>query len=74
MKAKAYLMVDEYMLDKLQDKIKETLCIKIFDDAKILIEIDDKLPDELTLKSDMILIMWFFKDFDSQLFKKISVA
>ena len=73
MKAKAYLMVDEYMLDKLQDKIKETVCIKIFDDAKILIEIDDKLPD-LTLKSDMILIMWFFKDFDSQLFKKISVA
>ena len=74
MKAKAYLMVDEYMLDKLQDKIKETVCIKIFDDAKILIEIDDKLPDELTLKSDMILIMSFFKDFDSQLFKKISVA
>ena len=59
---------------KAKGKIKKTVCIKIFDDTRILIEIDDKLPDELTLKSDMILIMWFFKDFDPQLFKKISVA
>ena len=57
-------VVDDYMLDKLLDKIKEIIGIKNFDDTKILIETDDKLPDEITLKNVVILITCVIKDFD----------
>ena len=40
-KGKRYLMVNDYMLDKVLDKIKETICIVKFDDTKILIDTDD---------------------------------
>ena len=36
-----YLMVNDYMLDKVLDKIKETICIVKFDDTMILIDTDD---------------------------------
>ena len=36
-----YLMVNDYMLDKVLDEIKETICIAKFDDTKILIDTDD---------------------------------
>ena len=42
-------MVDDYMLEKLLDKT--------FDDTKILIETNDKLPNDITLKSIMNLII-----------------
>ena len=35
-------MVDDYMLDKVLDKIKEVIGIERFDDAKVLIDTDDK--------------------------------
>ena len=50
MNKKKYLMVDDYMLDKVLDKIKEILDTEKFDDTKTLMEIDDKLPDDINLK------------------------
>ena len=47
---KKYLMVDDYMLDKVLDKTKEIIGIKKCDDTKILTDADDKLPDDVTLK------------------------
>ena len=44
-------MVDDYMVDKVLDKVKEIIGIRKFDDSKILIDTDDKLPDYITLKS-----------------------
>ena len=49
-------MVNDYILDKVLDKIKETIDISKFDDAKILTDTDDKLPDYITLKNVGILI------------------
>ena len=40
-----YLMGDDYMLDKVLDKIKEIIGIEKVDDTKILISTDDKLLD-----------------------------
>ena len=42
-------MVDDYTLDKVLDKIKEIINTEKFGDAKVLIKIDDKLPDNITL-------------------------
>ena len=64
-------MVDDYVLDKVLDKIKEIIGIKKIDDTKVLIETDDKLPDENTFKNVVILITCFIKDGDkfySQMF------
>ena len=36
------------MLDKVLDKIKETIGLVKFDDTKILIDTDDKLTDYIT--------------------------
>ena len=47
-------MVDDYMLDKLLGKIKEIIDIEKYDHTKILIDMDDELPDGVTLKNDMI--------------------
>ena len=45
---KKYLMVEGCMLGKVQDKIKEIIGIEKFDNTKILIGTDDKLPDDIT--------------------------
>ena len=45
-----YLMVDDYKLDKVLDKSKETIGTEICDNTKTLIEKDDKLLDDVTLK------------------------
>ena len=45
-----FLTVNDYMLDKILDKIKETIGIANFDDTKILVDTDDKLPDYNPLK------------------------
>ena len=42
--------MDDYILDKLLDKIKEIVGIGKFDDTKILIDTDDTLPYNITLK------------------------
>ena len=42
-------MIIDYMLDKALEKIKETIVILKFDDAKIVIDTDDKLPDYINL-------------------------
>ena len=42
---KQYLTINNYMLDKVLKKIRETVGVIKFDDTKIWIETDDKLPD-----------------------------
>ena len=59
---KKYLMTDNYMLDKVLDKIEMILGIEKFDDAKILIDMDDKLFSEVTLKN-VVLIFHIIKDY-----------
>ena len=44
-------MVKDYMLDKVLDKIKEMMGIEKSNDTKILIEIDNKLSDDLNLEN-----------------------
>ena len=43
-------MVDDYVLDKILDKIKEIIDIEEYDNAKILIDTDDILSDDITYK------------------------
>ena len=50
------------MLDKVFDKIEETIGIATFDGTKILIDTDDKLPDYITLKHIVILTTCVIKD------------
>ena len=54
-------MVKDYMLDKVLDKTKETIGIVKFDDTKVLIDTDDKLPDYVTLKNVAMLITYVIK-------------
>ena len=55
-------MVNDYMPDKVLDKTKETIGIVNFDDTKILIDTDDKLPDYTNLKNVLILIICVITD------------
>ena len=57
-------MVDDYMLDKVLEQIKKIIGIEEFDDIKILIETDDNLADDVTLKSVVILITCVMKNGD----------
>ena len=45
---KKSLMVDDYMTNKVLYNIKEIIGTETFDDNKILINTDDKLPDGIT--------------------------
>ena len=65
---KKYLIVDDYMLDKVLDKIKMIIGFEKFDDTKILIETGDNLPDDVTLKY-VILITCVIKD-DNKLYSQ----
>ena len=67
---KKYLVVVNYMLDKLIDKIKEIIGIDQFDNTKILIDTDDKLPDGITFKNVVILMTCVIEE-DSQFYPKI---
>ena len=60
---KNYLMVDDCTLDTVLDRIKR-IDIEELDDAKILIEVDDKLPDDTTLQNDVILMTCAIKHCD----------
>ena len=44
------------MLNKLLDKVKEIIGIEQFDNTNILINTDDKLSDDITLKKVVILM------------------
>ena len=56
------MIVHDYMLDKVLDKIIEVIGIEKFDDTKILIDTDDKLPDDITFKNVVILMTCVIKD------------
>ena len=47
-------MFDDYMVDKVLGKIKEIIGIENFDNTKTLIDTDDKLPGDSTLKMFMV--------------------
>ena len=49
-------MVDDYILDIKLRKIGKIIGIEKFDNTKILINTDDKLPDDITFKNVAILI------------------
>ena len=51
---KQFSMVDDYILDKVLDKIKMILGIEKFDNTKILIKTDDKLLDYLV---DVVILI-----------------
>ena len=60
-------MVNDHMLDKVLDKIKETVGIVKF---HFDVNIDDKLPDYIALKSVVILIICDIKD-DAKFYPQI---
>ena len=49
------------MVDKLLDNIKEIIAIEKFDETKILINMDDQLSDQITLKRVVILLTWYWR-------------
>ena len=64
---KKYLIVNDYMLDKVLDKIKKATGIAQFDDNKILIDTDDNLRDFNTLKNVVMTTTCVIKD-DAKLY------
>ena len=48
------MIVDNYILDKVLNKIKEIIGIEKFDDTKNLIGTDDELQDDIALKNAVI--------------------
>ena len=74
---KKYLMVDDTILGNVLDKIKKIIGIEIFDDIKILIGVDNKLPDDISLKNVVIWMTYVIKDADqflSTIIFEISVS
>ena len=59
------------MLDKVLDKIKETIGIIKFDVTKILIDTDDKLPEYITLSNVVMLMAWAVVEDDSKFYPQI---
>ena len=55
-------MIDDFMLDKVLDKIKEIIGIEQFDDTKIFIDMDDKLPDDINFKNVVKFINCSLRD------------
>ena len=55
------MLVDDYRLYKVLDKIKKIIDAEKFNDTKILIDTVDKLPDHITLKNVLILITCVMK-------------
>ena len=54
---KIHLMVDDYMLDKVLDKINGITGIVKFGNTKILVDTNDKLPNDITLKNAVIFFI-----------------
>ena len=58
------------MLNKVLDMIKEITGIDKFDNTEFLIEADDKLPDNITLKNVVILMTCVIRD-DGKFYPKL---
>ena len=54
-------MVDDYVPDKVLDKIKKVIGIEHFDNNKILIDTDEKLIDNITSENVVILMTVLLK-------------
>ena len=52
------------MQDKVLNKVKETKDVEKFDYTRVVIDTDDKLPDDIILKNFAILITCNMKDDD----------
>ena len=57
-------MIDYYILGGVLDKIKMIIVIEKLDDTEILIDSDNRLTNEVSLKNVMILISFVIKDAD----------
>ena len=57
-------MVDNYKLDEVLDRIKEIIGIEKFDNTKILVDKDDKLPDDVTKNMLKYLMTFIITDDD----------
>ena len=66
---KSNLMVND-ILNKVLDMIKEITGIDKFDNTEFLIEADDKLPDNITLKNVVILMTCVVTD-DGKFYPKL---
>ena len=62
---KKYLMVDDHTLGRVLNKIKRIGTEKL-DDIRILIDTDDKLPDDIILKTTVISMICVIKDSDKE--------
>ena len=65
-----YLLIDDCMLDKVLDKIKAIISIDKLDDTKILININDKLPDGNIFINVVILMACVIKD-DGKFYQQV---
>ena len=55
-RVKKCLMVHDYIGDKVSERIKEIINTETFDDTKILIDIYDKFPDDITCINAVALL------------------
>ena len=62
MKKKKYFMIDDYVLDKVLEKIEEIIGNEKFGDSKKLIDTDDKLLNDITLKVVVTLMTCVIKN------------
>ena len=53
---KKCLTVHDYIGDKVSERIKEIINTETFDDTKILIDIYDKFPDDITCINAVALL------------------
>ena len=60
---KQSLTVDDF-LNKVFDTINKIICIEEFDDSKILVDTDDEISDDITLKKAVALISCILNDDD----------
>ena len=56
------MIVDDYIFNKVLDKIKKVISIEKFDNTKILVDTDDKLSVDFTSKNMVILITCIIKN------------
>ena len=59
---KQYLIVDDYITDKVLEETKEITGTKKFGYTKILIDTDDKLWGNITLKNVLLVMISVIKD------------
>ena len=56
------MIVDDYIIDKVLEETKEITGIEKFGYTKILIDTDDKLWDNITLKDVLVVMISVMKD------------